>query len=142
MGQVPGSDGYPPPGEGYPWGMDSFLKLMISVRNPCYGAPPERDSPLEEPWMVDSLLKAHFPQGVRMPHSVLDENIVKTIGICMFSVTLFEVDSSEKHNKMKKSLSGRAHSLYKSKIPYVILVPTHPHPTGRGGGTPGGVPSW
>ena len=61
--------------------------------------------------MVDSLLKAHFPQGVRMPHSVLDENIVKTIGICMFSVTLFEVDPSQKHKKMKISLSGRAHSL-------------------------------
>jgi len=90
MDQVPSSDGYPPPGEGYPWGMDSFLKLMISTRNPCYGAPPERDSPLEEPWMVDSSLKAHFPQGVRMPHTVLDENIVKTIGIYVFCVTLFE----------------------------------------------------
>jgi len=40
MGQVPGSDRYPRP-EWYPWGMDSFLKLMISVRNPCYRAPPD-----------------------------------------------------------------------------------------------------
>ena len=61
--------------------------------------------------MVDSLLKAHFPRGVCMPHSVPDENIVKTFGICMFSVTLFEVDPSQKHKNMKKSLSGRAHSL-------------------------------
>jgi len=61
--------------------------------------------------MVDSLLKAHFPQGVRVPHSALDENIVKAIGICMFSVTLFEVDPNQKHKNMNNSLSGRAHSL-------------------------------
>ena len=29
----------PPKGRG---GLDSLLQLMISVRNPCYGAPPER----------------------------------------------------------------------------------------------------
>ena len=86
--------------------------------------------------MVDSLLKAHFPQGVCMPHTVLDENIMKPIGICMCNVTLFEVDPSQKRQQMKKSLSGRAHSLYKSRIPYVILVPPHPHPTGAGWGTP------
>jgi len=51
----------------------------------------------------------------------------------MFSVTLYEVDLGQKHNKIKKSLSGRAQSLLKSRIPYVILVPTHSHPTGGWG---------
>ena len=60
MGQVPGSDGYPPPGEGSPWGMHSLLKFMISVRNPSYGAPPEGYSSGGALKREDSLLKATF----------------------------------------------------------------------------------
>ena len=55
-----------------------------------------RDPTLEKTWRVDSLPKAHFLQGVHEPHSVLDENIVKTKGICMFSVALKELDPSPK----------------------------------------------
>ena len=59
MGQVPGFGGTPP-GEGSPWGMDSLLKLMISVRNPCYGAPPEGYSSGGALERGDSLLKGTF----------------------------------------------------------------------------------
>ena len=92
--------------------------------------------------------KQAFPQGIRMPHSVLHENIMKTIGICMFSVTLFELDPSQKHQKKNPSLSGRAHSLNKSVVSLLNSCPTTPtvH-RGGGGSTPphhhrGGLPSW
>ena len=85
-----------PPGEGYAWGMDSFLKLMISVRNPCYGAPPERDFFWRSPGWLTPYSKHISPKG-SICHIVLDENVVKNVGICIFSVTSFEVDSSQKH---------------------------------------------
>ena len=46
--------------------------------------------------------KQHFPPGIC---SLLDENIVKTIAICMFCVTLFELAPSQKHHKMNKENS-------------------------------------
>ena len=87
----------------------------------------------------ESLLRSQpSSQPANQPAS-LDENIVKTIGICTFGVTLFEMDPSQKHKKMNKSLTGRAHSLLKSIIPNGILVPPHPHPQGGERGHP---PTW
>ena len=86
MIQDPGPMAPPPKGRG---GVGFPLKSMISVRNPCYGAPPERFPsggalvPQEElrrsstgALEMDSL--QYSPPGIFMPHGVLDENVVKT----------------------------------------------------------------
>ena len=71
-------------------GMGSLFRLMRSVRNPCYGAPPERFpsggalGPLGElrrsstgALETDSL--QYSLPGILMTHIVLDEDIVKTL---------------------------------------------------------------
>ena len=84
-------------GRGFLTQMDDFSKESLP-RSSSREIPLWRSSGGRTPYS-----KQYFPQGIRMPHSVLDENIVKTIGICMFSVTLFEVDPSQKHKTMTNS---------------------------------------
>ena len=135
------------------WGRDSsqiddFSKESL-LRSSSREIPLWRSSGGRTPYS-----KQYFPQGIRMPHSVLDKIIMKTIGICMFSVSLFELDPSQKHQKMNNSLSGRAHSLLKSAVSLRNSCPTTPtfhrggahpphHHMGGGGGpllVGGGVP--
>ena len=63
---------------------------------------------------MDSL--QYSPPGILMPHGVLDENVVKTLCICMIFVKMFELDSNLKHQEKNNSLSERAHSLLQSVV--------------------------
>ena len=136
MGQVPGP-GAPPhgmglPGSGFLMQIDDFSKESL-LRSSSREIPLWRSPGGRTPYSKQS-----FPQGIRMPHSVLDENIMKTIGMCMFSVTLFELVPSQKHHKKNPSLSGRAHSLNKSVVSLLSSSPTTPtvHRGGREHPTP------
>ena len=137
MGQVPGPDAPLPPrggvslGRGFLTQMDDFSKESL-LRSSSREIPLWRSSGGRTPYS-----KQYFPQGICMPHSVLDGNIVKTTGICVFSVSLFELVPSQKHQKMNNSLSGRAHSLLKSVVSLRNSCPTTPtFHGGRGGVTP------
>ena len=147
MDQVPGPDG-PPPGEGYPLG-SGFLTEIDDFSKESLLRSSSREIPLwRSPGGRIPYSKQSFPQGIRMPHSVLDENIMKTIGICTFSVSLIALDPNQKHQQKNHSLSGRAHSLNKSVVSLLNSCPTtptvhrggreHPTPPPQGGGSPHG----
>ena len=85
MFQAPGFSP-PPQGEGgVPWGEDTLLKLMISVRNPCRGAPPETFA------FQGSLERGCLAQSDQLDTESLLQRlsqiriINKSLAICMFS---------------------------------------------------------
>ena len=75
----------PPEGRGGSLGEDSLLKLMISVRNPCRGAPPETFA------FQGSLERGCLAQSDQLDTESLLQRlsqiriINKSIAICMFS---------------------------------------------------------
>ena len=85
MFQAPGFPPPPPRGGGGLWGEDSLLKLMISVRNPCRGAPPETFA------FQGSLERGCLAQSDQLDTESLLQRlsqiriINKSIGICMFA---------------------------------------------------------
>ena len=96
MGQVPGSAGYPPPGEGYPWEGRPLLKFVILARNPRHGAPTERLSSggaLEGGLLIESICL--LEESVCHLWSYMKNH--ENVDICIWFVTLSEVEPMQKH---------------------------------------------
>ena len=71
----------PPPGEGYPLGSGFPTEIDDDFSKESLLRSSSREIPLwRSPGGRIPYSKQSFPQGIHMPHSVLDENIMKTIG--------------------------------------------------------------